>query len=263
MHSSNQADLLLESDNGVVSVTLNRPAKRNALLPDQLARLQEMLGDLARDASCRVVVIRGSGGDAFCAGYEVGAIPLESPDTPHQLLRATMAAIEGLPVPVIAMIEGICMGAGCELAAACDIRLCNDKARIGMPPAKLGVLYHPTGLERFINLVGVGWTKYLFLTGRSVDASTAKSIGLVHEVLREKDLQAYTREFAREMAEENAPLSVRGAKAMVGILANHHRLTFGETDLMDEWIGRCFRSEDAAEGRRAFAEKRKPRFRGQ
>ena len=252
---------MLERDNGVSSITLNRPAKRNALLPDQLVRLQEMLRDVAQDASCRVLVIRGSGGLAFCAGYEIGAIPLESPDTPHRLLRATMAAIETLPMPVIAMIEGICMGAGCELAAACDIRLCNDKARLGMPPAKLGVLYHPTGLERFVNLVGMGWTKYLFLTGRSVDAPTARSIGLVHEVLPEQDLLAYTRELAREMAEENAPLSVRGAKGMVRILA-HRRVTFTDIDSMDEWIGNCFGSEDAEEGRRAFSEKRKPRFRG-
>ncbi|MBI2527464.1 MAG: enoyl-CoA hydratase/isomerase family protein [Candidatus Rokubacteria bacterium] len=260
MRPKAEADLLLERDNGVSSITLNRPAKRNALLPDQLVRLQEMLGSIARDPSCRVLVIRGHGGHAFCAGYEIGAIPLESPDTPHRLLRGTMAAIEELPVPVIAMIEGVCMGAGCELAAACDIRLCSDKARIGMPPAKLGVLYHPTGVERFINLVGVGWTKYLFLTGRSLDAATARTIGLVHEVLPEQELQAYTQAFARAMA-ENAPLSVSGAKGTVRILA-HRRVAFSDMDRMDKWIGACFASEDAEEGRRAFSEKRKPRFRG-
>jgi enoyl-CoA hydratase/carnithine racemase len=253
--------LLVARDGHVVTITINRPQARNSLHPDLLKQMTTLFGELARDGETRCVVIRGAGDKAFSAGYDIASIPESEGRTPQDVLRRAMNAVSDFPFPVIAMIQGFCMGAGFELAATCDIRIAADNSRFAMPPAKLGVLYHPSGVQRFINLVGVGWTKYLFCSGRQLTAQRAKEIGLLEEVVPVEELEALTYSIANEIA-ANAPLSVSGAKQTVNILLNYQQATMADMDRLLALVDRCFESEDVKEGKRSFAEKRKPVFRG-
>jgi enoyl-CoA hydratase/carnithine racemase len=178
----------------------------------------------------------------------------------NPLLRG-LEVISEYRYPVIAMVNGFTLGAGCELAATCDLRIASDKAKFGMPPAKLGVLYSFSGHRRFVNLVGEANAKELFLTGRMVDAHKAKEMGLVNYVVSEDDLLSATYDLAREII-ENAPLSVSGAKILINKSVSSPMPTPEDEAMAEELINRCFSSEDLKEGQKAFKEKRKPVFRG-
>jgi enoyl-CoA hydratase/carnithine racemase len=159
------------------------------------------------------------------------------------------------------MIYGYAVGAGLELAVTCDLRLAADSARLGITPAKLGVAYSPTGIQKFLNLVGIAHTKELFYTGRLFDAQRAKEMGLVDYVVPASELAATTYELAQEIA-ENAPLSVSGAKLTVSKLLSYQVLRPEDEAELRELQARAMRSEDLKEGQRAFMEKRKPKFVG-
>jgi enoyl-CoA hydratase/carnithine racemase len=161
----------------------------------------------------------------------------------------------------VAAINGPCLGGGLELAVRCDLRVAAEGARLGMPPAKLGLIYGHTGLGRFIDVIGVARTKELFLTGRDLSARRAEAIGLVNEVVADADLAAAAIELASEIA-ANAPLAARGNKRAIETLAAFPRLTPEQERELVELRRSCFASEDLREGIRAFAEKRKPRWKG-
>lgn len=253
--------LLVAREGHVVTVTINRPQARNSLHPELLKQMTALFGELSGDGETRCVVIRGAGDKAFSAGYDIGSIPDGDGRPSQDILRRALTAVAEFPFPVIAMIQGFCIGGGFELAVSCDIRVAAENARFGMPPAKLGVVYHPSGLLRFINLVGVGWTKYLFCTGRQFPAQRAKEIGLLEELVPVEELEATAYGIAREIA-ENAPLSVSGTKQTLSTLLNYQAVSFSEMDRLQALVDRCFASEDLKEGKRAFAEKRKPVFQG-
>ena len=172
-----------------------------------------------------------------------------------------MEAVSAHPYPVVAAINGHCLGGGLELAVRCDIRVCAEGAKLGMPPAKLGLIYAHTGLERFIDVIGVAFTRELFLTGRNVDAARAERIGLVNEVHPAEDLERAALELAGEIA-ANAPLSTRGNKQAIETLSQFSRLTPEQERELIELRESCFASEDFREGIRAFGEKRKPNWQG-
>jgi enoyl-CoA hydratase/carnithine racemase len=211
------------------------------------------------------VIITGTG-RAFSAGYDIGSIPAESFERDAEALvahpfAAAMDAVSAHPYPVVAAINGHCLGGGLELAVRCDLRVCARSAKLGMPPAKLGLIYGHTGLERFIDAIGVANTRDLFLTGRVVDAERALRIGLVGEVAGDEELEDASVALAAEIA-GNAPISVRGNKHAIETLARFPRLTAEQERELVELRESCFASEDFREGISAFAEKRPPRWQG-
>ena len=244
---------------------LNNPEKRNALGHEVLDAIAETLASLAEGIETRCVIVTGTG-DAFSAGYDIGAIPDDSFERDAEALvahpfQAAMEAISAHPYPVVAAINGHCLGGGLELAVRCDIRICAHGAKLGMPPAKLGLVYGHTGLERFIDAIGVAFTRELFLTGRSISAERASGIGLVNEVVADEELADASVAFAAEIA-SNAPLSITGNKRVIETLARFPRLSAEQEQELIELREACFASEDFREGLRAFAEKRKPQWRG-
>lgn len=255
----------------VATLTINRPHQRNALTPALLGQLALTLDTLARDDEVRCVVIRGAGDRAFSSGYDIGAIRTpaagekagagqgqERADNPMQWALRSLWAY---PYPVIALIHGFCMGGGLELAVTCDLRLAAETGRFCMPPARLGVVYSPIGLRRFIDQVGVGQTNYLFFSGRTIDAAEALRLGLVEQVHPADQLEAAVYGLAEEIA-GNAPLSLKGTKHIIHKLLGASPLSPDDRHQIDALIAQSFASEDLQEGRRAFAEKRRPVFQG-
>jgi enoyl-CoA hydratase/carnithine racemase len=249
----------------VARLRLDNPEKRNALDPDVLGALAEVLPALDRGIETRCVVITGTG-STFSAGYDIGSIPQESFARDAEALvahpfQAAMEALAAHPWPTVAAINGHCLGGGLELAITCDLRICAGGAQLGMPPAKLGLIYGHTGLRKFIQLVGVGHTKDLFLTGRNMSAERAREIGLVNDVLSPERLSDGAIGVAAEIA-ANAPLSMRGNKRAIETLLANPVLSDEQERELVELRESCFASEDFREGIRAFAEKRKPRWHG-
>jgi enoyl-CoA hydratase/carnithine racemase len=257
--------LLDEPAEAVARLTLNNPEKRNPLDHDVLDALAATLPDLDRGIEVRCVLITGAG-RAFSAGYDIGGIPRESFAEDAEALvahpfHAAMEAVSAHPYPVVAAINGHCLGGGLELAVRCDLRVCAAGAKLGMPPAKLGLIYGHTGLERFIDVIGVAYTRELFLTGHNLDAPRAERIGLVNEVVPDEEIEGASVALAAEVA-ANAPLAMRGNKRAIETLAGFERLTEEEERELVELRRSCFASEDFREGIQAFAEKRKPRWKG-
>jgi enoyl-CoA hydratase/carnithine racemase len=249
----------------VARLRLNNPEKRNPLDHDVLDALAATLPELAEGIETRCVVITGTG-RAFSAGYDIGAIPDETFERDAEALvahpfHAAMEAISAHPYPVLAAVNGHCLGGGLELAVRCDLRVCAESAKLGMPPARLGLIYGHTGLERFIDVIGVAFTRELFLTGRNLEAGRAAEIGLVNEVVPDDEIEARALEWASEIA-ANAPLSMTGNKRAIETLARFPRLTPEQEEELVELRRSCFASEDFREGIRAFADKRKPDWRG-
>ena len=249
----------------VARLRLNNPEKHNPLDHEVLDALAAALPDLDRGIEVRCVVITGTG-RAFSAGYDIGAIPDATFERDAEALvahpfQAAMEAVSAHPYPVLAAINGHCLGGGLELAVRCDLRVCAANAKLGMPPAKLGLIYGHTGLERFIDAIGVAATRDLFLTGRTVDAERALRIGLVGEVHADDELEVAALELAALIA-GNAPLSTKGNKRAIETLARFRRLTEEQERELVELRESCFASEDFREGIKAFAEKRTPRWTG-
>jgi enoyl-CoA hydratase/carnithine racemase len=257
--------VLDEPAEAVARLTLNNPEKRNPLDHEVLDALATTLPELDRGIEIRCVVVTGTG-NAFSAGYDIGGIPEQSFTEDAEALvahpfHAAMEAVSAHPYPVLAAINGHCLGGGLELAVRCDLRLCAASAKLGMPPAKLGLIYSHTGLERFIDVIGVAHTKQLFLTGRNLEAARAERIGLVNEVVPDDEVAESALTLASEIA-ANAPLSMRGNKHAIEMLARFPRLTAEQERELVELRRSCFASEDFREGIRAFAERRAPRWRG-
>ena len=255
-----------EPAEAVARLTISRPEARNALDHDVLGAIAEAMPTLDRGIEVRCVVLTGEG-RAFSAGYDIAGIPEDSFETDAEALvahpfTAALDAVSAHPWPVLAAINGHALGGGLELALTADLRICARGAKLGMPPAKLGLIYGHTGLRRFIETIGVPRTKELFLTGRNLAAERAEEIGLVHEVVDDDVVEDASDELAAEIA-GNAPLSMKGNKHAIDTLAATPVLTEQQERELIELRESCFRSRDFREGIAAFAEKRKPRWRGE
>jgi enoyl-CoA hydratase/carnithine racemase len=247
---------------GVLRLTISNPDKRNAL--DHA--ILDGIATAVRAADARCIVLTGEHG-MFSSGYDIGDIPEDVFAEQAEKLVAhpftnAIDALDGTDLPTIAALPGHTIGGGLELALACDLRIAADGIKLGMPPAKLGLVYSHTGLRRFIDIVGVARTRELFLLGRNIDARRALDWSLVNEVVIGPDLEETALDWARELA-ANAPLSVQGNKRVIRELLRAE----GELDpdVERELIAlreACFASEDMREGVRAFAEKRPARWRG-
>lgn len=249
----------------VARLTLSNPEKRNPLDHEVLDAIAATLGELAGGFETRCVIVTGAG-TAFSAGYDIGAIEDRNFEADAEALvahpfQAAMEAVSDHPHPVLAVLNGHALGGGLELAVRCDLRICAARAKLGMPPAKLGLIYSHTGLERFIDAIGVAHTRELFMTGRNLDSERAAAIGLVSEVVADDEIEAAGLALATEIA-SNAPLAASGNKRAIEMLARFPRLTDSQERELIELRESSFASEDLREGIRAFAEKRKPRWRG-
>ncbi|MEQ9618050.1 MAG: enoyl-CoA hydratase-related protein [Deltaproteobacteria bacterium] len=257
-------ELIVDENGRVCTLTINRPEKRNLVTPEMLLGLDSELKRLKEEGSVRCVIIRGAGDKAFSSGYDINAIREDDMIRNHEgnnPLPVAVESIENFPYPVIAMINGHAFGAGLEIAATCDIRIAADNCLLGMPPAKLGVVYSYSGVRRFLNLIGPGYTKELFLTGKPVSSERAADMGLVNFVVHSDKLEKFTRDMAEEIT-ENAPLSLKALKAMAGVWEKSLVVSEDDDELIKQLTLDVQNSEDYKEGQRAFAEKRKPVFKG-
>jgi enoyl-CoA hydratase/carnithine racemase len=254
--------LLDEPAAGVARLTIANPAKRNALDQEILDAIASAVPDL--EAKC--VILTGSE-TMFSAGYDIGDIPSEvfAEEAEKLVAHPFAAAIEALetyPYPTVAALNGHAIGGGRAVALSCDLRLAAAGIRLGMPPAKLGLVYSHTGIRKFLDVIGAARTRELFLVGRNVDAETAERWSLVNEVVPGTELEARAMALAEEIA-ANAPLSLSGNKRVVReLLAAESQLDPQVERELVELRATCFQSEDFSEGVRAFGEKRKPRWRG-
>jgi len=262
--------LIDEPATGVLRLTISNPAKRNALDHPILDAITATLGQLAGagpKAPTRCLIVTGAHG-MFSAGYDIGEIPDADFETQAESLVAhpftqAIDALEGFPFPTLAVLPGHTIGGGLELALSCDLRIAKDGIRLGMPPAKLGLVYSHTGIRRFIEAIGAPRTRELFLLGRNVDSDTARAWGLINWTCPEDELEARSLELAGELG-GNAPISQLGNKRVIAAV-----LRTG-TDMPDrleqelvELRRASFATRDMREGMRAFAEKRPARWRGE
>lgn len=244
---------------GIRSLTLHNPDRRNALDPHLVEALAQAL-DPASLVGVRALLIRGAPG-AFCAGYDLSALPASTPDVlPDDRLGEVMALLADHAVPSVALVEGAAFGAGCELACACDFRVGTPQALFCMPPAKLGIVYAPAGIARVARIVGWQRARRMFLTAARVDATVATQWGLLDSCVGVEDAEKAALTLCTELA-QGAPLAVSGMKRIVSTLA---RPGLDDTDAQAFRALRhqAFSSDDAAEGRAAFLQKRTPSFRG-
>ena len=245
---------------GVARLTIQNAERRGALDHEIL----DALAAHARTLDARCLVIRGSG-EVFSAGYDIGNLEEHGFEESAERLVAhpfqeAIEALDSYPYPLLAALNGHAIGGGLELALTCDIRVGARGMRVGMPPAKLGLIYSHTGLARFIDVCGVANTAQLFFVGANVDAERALAMGLVNELVDPAELDARALELASEIA-SNAPLSLAGNKRIIRALRERALPERVERELV-ELRESCFRSEDFREGVRAFAEKRPPVWRG-
>ena len=259
--SQSYETLIVERRGRVALVTINRPEKRNALNIQTREEGAAILEELRGDEGVRVVVFTGAGDKSFIAGADIAEFAGRTSITQRDVMtgRSLFTAIDTFPKPVIAMINGYCLGGGCELALACDLRFASDRASFGQPEINLGIIPGGGGTQRLTHLVGEGKAMELILTGDIIDAQTAYTLGLVNLVVPASDLESRTMEIANRIAEKS-PIALRMAKEAVKT-ASRSTLDEGlrrEIDL----FALCFSSEDKDEGVKAFLEKRKPEFKG-
>jgi enoyl-CoA hydratase/carnithine racemase len=245
----------------VATLRLNRPSSRNAINAAMWRGLPDLMAQASADPHVRVVIIRGAGG-AFASGADIAEFPTlfathDSALAYGGLLEAATASIEAAPKPVIAAIEGYCIGAGLAVALACDLRLASANARLGAPPARLGLVYSLGDTRRLVAAVGPSAAKAMLFTGRLHEADEALRLGLVDEVHPEDCWAAAVQATADAMA-ALSPHSIGQAKAMVGLI---QRGAAKETDETRSWFAEAATGTDFAEGLAAFKARRPPVFR--
>ena len=256
------AHLLVSRDGPVVTLTINRPDRLNALNMATIDELRQTLLDLRRDDEVRAVVITGAGEKAFVAGADIAELSQQSPLGAKMLAQRgqhVFDLVETLGKPVIAALNGYTLGGGCELAMACTVRIAAGTARLGQPEINLGLIPGYAGAQRLPRLVGRGRALELLLRGNQIDAAEAFRIGLVERVVPAADLMPAAQALAHELAQK-APIAVR---AILEAVHRGGQMAFAEAEAYEATLfGLVATTEDMQEGTRAFLEKRKPAFKG-
>jgi len=263
-HDSGTDKLLVQVDDGVGRVTFNNPEKRNALSVEVRTALPGVLRNLEADADVRVVVLTGAGGKAFVSGADISEFGASrtTPEARAEYDRAgaeSGAAWTAVTKPIIAMIQGFCIGGGLLTAMQADFRICSEDSQFGVPAAKLGLGYGYGGVQSLVNLVGPSWASEILFSARRLSAAEALHIGLVNRVVLVDQLEATVGELAT-MIKGNAPLTIAACKA--AIRETQRDAAKRNLDRVSEMTEACFRSEDYLEGQKAFTEKRAPNFVG-
>ena len=245
-------------------ITFNNPARRNAVSLEMWEALGVILTNFQQDDDVRVVVMKGAGDKSFVAGADISEFEekrnsASSKDEYAKKSAQAHSMLYRLEKPLIAMIQGYCIGGGMAVALNADVRFATHDSTFGIPAAKLGLGYGFAGVKALFDLVGPSCAKDILLSARFLDAEEALRIGLINRVVSREDLESTVRDYAN-MISKNAPLTIKAAKASVKeLLKNPERRNLGKIDTM---VNDCFDSNDYAEGRRAFMEKRKPVFTG-
>jgi enoyl-CoA hydratase/carnithine racemase len=253
-------EILCAIADGVATLTLNRPEKRNAMNTPVLEGLRRYFDELEDNREIRVVVVRGAG-KAFCSGMDLDEMSRKQREAadPETGVTAVLQRIERSRHPTIALVHGDAFAGGCELALHCDLRIAADGVRFAMPLARLGlVVPFPLG-QKLVEIVGPAWAREILLAGRPIDARRALEMGMVHRVVPPGEVESAAYELARAIA-DNAPLSLAGMKAMIQrAISLRERVDHAD---LDEQVTRARKSADAREGVRAMLEKRRPKFTG-
>lgn len=254
---------VFSSSDGIAWLSLENPARMNAISLAMWQQIADAVRRYEQDQSLRCLIIRGAGEKAFASGADISEFDsLRTGDAVHvydAAAKDSMALLEATRKPTIAVINGYCIGGGVALALCCDIRLASDDARFSIPAARLGLGYDYVGIKRLVDLVGPSRAKLIFFSARRFGADEAKSIGVVDMVVPKAHLTAEANELVNNIA-DNAPLTIAAAKRAIATtrMAPQHQ----DISAVEAMATACFASEDYAEGRRAFAEKRLPRFKG-
>ncbi len=258
--------LLVELNNHIAFLTIHHPEKRNALTSEILKGIHTNLEEFSGKDNIRCIVIKGSGDKTFSSGYDIAAIadntsPGIKQRTPDMMLQA-FSTLKKFPYPTIAMLNGSAFGAGFNLSACCDIRIASDDIRLGMTPARLGVAYHPEGIQQFIEAFGLARTKEIFYTAGVFEGQDLLEKGLVDHIIPRKKLDSFVVSYAQKIT-QNAPLSLKGIKQIIRMFEDKLTLNQSSLDKADKIMQTCFKSNDLKEGKAAFQGKRSPRFTGQ
>jgi enoyl-CoA hydratase len=249
---------------GVGVITFNNPQKRNAMSLDMWEGLGHALIELRDDAEVRVVIMVGAGDKAFISGADISQFEktrhnAQASEEYSKRSAAQRALLADYPKPIIACIRGFCLGGGMQVAMLADIRIAAEHSQFGIPAAKLGIAYGYDGLKNLVSLVGPSWARLLMYTGMRIDSAEGLRIGLVDRVVPDAELWSVTTDIARTIS-GNAPLAIQAAKITIAqVLKDPDKR---DMDAIKQAGIACMDSEDFREGRRAFMEKRKPRFRG-
>lgn len=260
----NTEKMLAEVDDGIGWITFNNPERRNAISLEMWEALATILENFQNDDSVRVVIMKGAGDKAFVAGADISEFGAKRSNARQKDEYGAVAASASrwltlLDKPLLAMIQGFCIGGGLATALSADIRIASRDSKFGIPAAKLGLGYDYGGLKVLSNLVGPSVAKDILFSARFLDADEALSVGLINRVVEKDELEQTTRDYAGLIV-ANAPLTVKAAKAAV----NAGMLDPDKRDLakIKEMVDICFNSEDYKEGRTAFMQKRIPVFKG-
>jgi enoyl-CoA hydratase/carnithine racemase len=256
--------ILSETIGHVGLITFNNPERHNAVSLDMWEAVARTFERFVADDGVRVIVLTGAGGKAFVSGADISKFEDErstaaAVERYNASVERISAAIYDCPKPTIAMIRGFCMGGGLGLAMCCDIRICSDQSRFALPAAKLGLGYGYAGIKRFVDVAGAAVAKEVFLTARQYGAADALRMGMVNHVLPDAEVEAFAMGMAETIA-ANAPLTVRAIKGIAQeTVRDSTRRDLAKCEAL---VRACFASEDYVEGRRAFMEKRRPKFAG-
>ena len=259
--------LLVQKKNNVCTLVLNRPEKQNSLTIEMVELLATRLSELAQDDAIRTVILRGAGDKAFCSGFDIGSLPTSAKGDLNERLKtldpvdSLLQDLKSFTIPIVAMLNGFAFGLGCELAICCDLRIGAEDIHMGMPPAKLGLVYRWAGLQRFIQSIGLQSTKEIFFTGRAYQGRRIKELGLVDYFVPREKLEKFTYNLAAEIA-GNAPLALKGTKKIMNWLLQSNQLDETRIQEAESLFKESLFSQDMQEGQAAFLEKRKPRFKG-
>jgi enoyl-CoA hydratase len=260
----NPQPIILKQEDAILTVMINNPDKMNALTGDCIGKITETFRAIKNRPEIRAVIIRGAGDLAFSAGADITALPDRKYPAGKEgdlSMEQAIEAIRQYPFPVIAMLNGVTIGAGFILAMACDIRIGAGHIKMGLPTSKMGLIPGYRWLRHYIAALGLGRTNEIVLTGRLYDGAQCLEMGMVSHVVDQKDLEAYTYELAGDIA-KNAPLSLEGAKFIMNRLIDNPVPEKDDIEAFHEWEKKAVASDDHAEAKLAFKEKRRPVFKG-
>lgn len=255
-------DLIVETEGDIQIVRLNRPEVLNALRKRTFHEIEDVLDRVVDDTEAKVMIVTGAGDRAFSSGGDIKEmIKMTSEDAAGfaALAHRVLEKMENLEKPILAAVNGVALGAGCDLAVGCDLIFASERAVFGEPPPRVGVITPFGGTQRLAKIIGPKRAKYLFFTGQTIDAETAYQIGLVNKIVKHENLMTETKNLALKIL-TGAPIAIRFSKTLINS-SRSKPLSEGD-ELEAKLYAKCFETYDQKEGMTAFIEKRRPIFKG-